>query len=239
MMLALLLLLLWSALAWADIDVDQEDDGLFTSADISNFITPTAGTYMGWLKVIEDVVTSGSDCAVSTTLLRDGEAWTGLGRSGANFCASFYDGSPHELSTPASLGWHHLALAWGGGTLTLYVDGVAAASTAVGALIAGTGANLELGRRGGSRLSTVHVYSTDVGAAYISAMARSRLTTIGSLAPTGYWPLDDCGDGANGDGATLHDRSGGNWPATANNGDDNLGTTCRASDYLRRKPWVQ
>ena len=88
-------------------------------------------------------------------------------------------------------------------------------------------------------MAHLQTYNVDVGAAYIEQLARSRLVGPGALAPTASWPLDDCGDGASGNGVTFRDRSGNNRHATGDNGGNDTGLTCRASEFLRRKPWVQ
>jgi hypothetical protein len=244
--LVLLLLLLGSVAAQADVNCDGVDDALTTTVTQNNFLTVSAYTIMGWLKV-QSTAADEADGYNMSPLVSDTGGTVALGRlTNTTFAAAHSDTAiPEEyLATAASTtGWHHLAQRVGAGTITLFVDGVNVSSL-------GGVTNLEfltytlLLCKGithvvGDRVAEVAFYNVAVPDGDIASIAGSRHSGLGRTAPTGYWPLRDCADGASANGIAFRDHSGLSHPATGDDGANNTGLTCRASELIRRPLWIQ
>jgi len=229
---SLLLVLLTCLPVSADVDCDGVDDLLTTGSALSNFFSASTGTVMGWVKVTSDVPDA---CFGGANMLTDDATFWGVGRTsdGAqSFCAYLYDGANilTILNTKTN-GWHHLAWTHGSGTQTLYLDGVSIASAAAGD-ISFMGGLLVMCKEMPDRLADLRTYTSVLSVDELAVIAQSHLRGIGRTQPSGYWPLTACGDGAAGNTVTFLDRSGNGRNATGDDGANNTGLTCRASEYL-------
>lgn len=218
-------------------DCDGVDDLMGTGLGLSEFVTVTAFTVMGWTYVA-NTPPSALICWRGAAITSDGSAVILLGRmDSTTFCGYAWDGGDHQVTTASSAGWHHLALKLSGGTLTLYVDGVAQASTTMGPVEVFS-ANVDIcggyadEPSYGDRVSEVQWFDSALSDGAIANLAQSHLRLVAPAAPTGRWPLDDCGDGASCNSVTFVDRSGNGRHATGDDGANNTGLTGQASSLL-------
>ena len=138
--------------------------------------------------------------------------------------------------------WYHVAATRSGTGVTLYVNGSSDGTGTNGNDCSGTGARIgafnDAGGNGFDGLITdVRIYSRALSAVEILELASARLKyhDITGAVPLGYWPLDDCVDGASGDLVTFIDRAGA-INGTGDNGANNTGLTCRGESNLMY-PW--
>jgi hypothetical protein len=238
-LLSLVLVFLVYLSAFADVDVDGVDDAITSTATCSNLTTASAFTLAGWIKVT-NTPTIDPDCPFAGTIVRDGGRLNSLGRlNGSNYCTALWDGSVFKQVTSASsAGWHHLAMTLTGGTLTLYVDGVSAGSTASGNQTC-TSDTIFMGTGLADRLAGVLTYDVGLSAGEIANLAGSRTYGPVRTQPTADWRLTQCADGASGDAVSFKDRSGNGRDGTGSDGANNTGLTCRGSEYLKYKAGAQ
>ena len=244
-LLALLLLLSLPARLRADVQFDGVDDALRQGLPRSTFVTATNLTISA-VVFVSGPAPGGAACWEAGPLVTDEGGHLALGRqddgAGDRACAFLYDGTTRLSQTPLTPGWHHLSLTVQGGTVTLRVNGVPGTPDPTGGIadltyVLALGGNVTLG--GGwspDRLAEVRVYNTVVD---VTPYARSRLRLHPPGTPTGYWPLEDCAEGAGGGGVTFRDRSGNNRHMTGAIGPNGTGLTCKASSGLSRPMPIQ
>ena len=136
--LFLLCLLCRLGTASSDVQLDGVDDSLSQASTLGTFVAEDAFTLMLYLKSTGSDF-AGTECYEGAFLMGDsGPDAILIGRTGTageTACAytldassTFYTIFGSDTSLPA--GWHHYALRLGGGTLTLFVDGVSVATRA-------------------------------------------------------------------------------------------------------------
>ena len=231
----------------ADVDCDGADDALTQALAASTFMSTTAFTYMLWVKSTGSD-SAGSECYDGGGYLGDDNGDIGmLGRTettGEIACAYMWDTTPTRqvLYGAMAPGWHHMALRLSAGTLAVFVDGVSLSTVGLTTL-AVLSAPLQVCRAAGvstpDRLTDIKVYNVAVSDDEIARQARNKLRTYDRTAPTAYWPLDDCANGAAGHGVTFRDRAGAGRDLTGDDGANDSGVTCRAAEWVSRPMGVQ
>jgi Concanavalin A-like lectin/glucanases superfamily len=259
-MFVLACLLLMFSSAFADVDCDGIDDDLDNATTVGSFYSSTTATLTLWLRPTGTGATSGTGTCI------DGERWWGdvevlIGGSlmiarnddypgtggGDRLCVSNDTGTFQTIAAPYTLdAWTHIALVHGGGNLLMYKDGLLVSSTASGTSTASSNAIMHLcGGKDGAisgvasgkgRVAEAMTFPTALSAGEIASLGASHLHYIASSAPSGYWPLDDCGDGVTGNAVAFADRSGNNRVLTGDDGANNTGLICRAGTALTY-PW--
>jgi hypothetical protein len=241
--LALVGLLLLVGPSQADLACDGVDDiGATSASPLSTFVTGSAATLTAWVKTTGTPSGSpGSGCYAGYPVLGDNGGFATLGlRTSTTLCAEVWDGALKTV-TSASISantWYHLALRLTGGVLTFFVNGVPAGTVASGAItdlsselyICKTGFGLPLPHR----IADLVTWNTGLSDGEIRNLATSGRQYGFRTAPTGYWPLTQCGDGAPGNLVVFRDASGNGRTLQAEDGANNSGMTCRASEHLAR-----
>lgn len=221
----------------ADVLCDGTDDSVTTGLALSTFITASAFTVMGWTNVAF-TPPSALICWRGAAITSDAGGVVLLGRkNSSNFCGYAFDGSDHELTASSSAGWHHLALRLSSGTLALFVDGVSAATTSMSP-VSDLTPNVDIcggeatEPSSGDRMGNVQWFNSALSDQEIASRALSRIRLVGPTTPTADWQLDDCADGAAGNSVSFRDRSGNARHGTGDDGANNSGLTCQASNLL-------
>lgn len=258
-LIVLLVLLAMVPSVLADVDCDGVDDNLKNATTVGSFYSTTTATLMLWMRPTGVGGSSGSGGC------EDGERWWGdveVGVGGSllivrnddyppgsldRLCVKNTASGTQVIATPYTLdAWTHVALVHTGGNLLMYKDGALVSSTASGTstgsasalmhLCGGEDAIASAVAAGKGRVAEAMTFPTALSAGEIASLGASRLHYIASSAPSGYWPLDTCGDGASGDAVAFVDRSSNGHPLTGDNGPNNTGLTCRAGTILSY-PW--
>lgn len=236
--LLLLAFLLWRGSARADIDCDQVDDLLTTGVAASNFVSASAFTITAWMKIQSTAVSAGS-CWGGSNMTGDADSYVMLGRNdNFLFCGYANDGASHYVESASAVGWSHVAVRLSGGTLTLYVNGVATSTTTSGNV-----ANLSTSIRAcggccafsGDRVSEIAYYNVAVPAEEIEYIGKSRVRGVGRTAPRAYWQFDACAHGASANTVAFPDKTGNGRTITGDDGANNLGLTCRGAEFVSRR----
>lgn len=223
----------------AGVQCDGIDDLLTTGVALSEFVTPGAFTVMGWIRVLNGAPTS-VQCWNGGPMTTDAGGYHALGRtSSTQFCGNMYDAGTglQMLTTPSSPNWHHLALSLGGGTLTLFLDGVATGSLNPVGNITNVTHHVQLcqsleGQTLSDIIEDMRYYDVALSVVEIEVLAQSRRRDVGRTLPSVHWTLDGCSDGSSAQGTVFADRSGHGRPAAGNDGANNAGLTCRASEFV-------
>lgn len=236
--IAVLLICIASCPVQAGIECDGFDDLITSVTAMSTFATASAWTVTGYVKSTGSTFDS-DQCWGGGPFLMDVNGNLAVGRAGltgtGHACGYNSGGGTDNVTSVTTAGWQHIAVRLSAGALELFVNGVSVSSV-------GTGNNADLtgtlqlcgGVEGTSpdRIDDVKIYNVAVPNDEIATLGRSRTRYIGRTTPTGYWPLNDCTDGTSVDAATLRDRSGFNRNITGDNGANNTGLTCRASEFV-------
>jgi hypothetical protein len=257
--LVLLLVLLSCCLlalpVWADILCDGVDDQLQTPNAESTLITTSAATVMLWYLPTTPNPTS-TDCtdgsgSTRQFLVGDDQTYLQINRyTTTGACSANWDGSTNHYVTGAitSGAWNHLTFRLSGGTAYFYVNGTQTNSTGSGNFVSGdldawvTLCSNNIGGRSlpaAGTIADVRYYNTALDVNEISSLGKSRLRRVQRTQPTAKWTLDQCADGAAANGIDFVDRSGNGRIMTANDGANNTGMTCKASQYLSVYQGVQ
>lgn len=234
----LLSVLLRGGPAHADIDCDQVDDVLTTGVAASTFVSGSAFTITAWLKVHSTAISAGS-CWGGSNITGDTGGYVALGRNdNFLFCGYAYDGASHYVESASAVGWSHVAVRLSGGTLTLYVNGVATHTTTSGNVVdlsnpirACAGASAF----SGDRVSEIAYYNVAVPAEEIEYIGKSRVRGVGRTAPRVYWQFDACAHGVSANTVAFADKSGNGQTITGDDGANNLGLTCRGAEFVSRR----
>ena len=134
------------------------------------------------------------------------------------------------MSTPLTSNvWNHIALVSTSGTAQFYLNGVTSPTN--GSIAAGFLANRVCNDDPGEvltgRIGALQIYPAALNANEIATLAANRTHGLGiSQARSVAWTLDQCADGANGNGTAFADRSGNGQALTADDGPNNTGMTC-------------
>ena len=243
----LLAVVAWLGTARANVDCDGANDVLTQALASSSFLSATAFTMTLWVKSTGSDY-AGSECYEGGGYLGDESSDMGmLGRTETNgqiACAYMWDSTitRHQLYGAFAPGWRHIALRLGAGTMALFVDGVSMSTVGFGTLETLT-LPLQACRAAGvttpDRLTEIKVYNVAVSDDEIARGARSKLRTYDRTTPTAYWPLEDCPNGASGNGVTFRDRAGAQRDLTGSHGGNTAGLTCRGSEWVSRSMGVQ
>lgn len=228
---------LWN-IAYADIDCDGVDDKISTGVDFNTFTTTTAWTIRGYIKSTGSTYGSSS-CFSGGVFIGDDLNYVSVGRGGSagtsNACVQHYEGG-EKVSVTMSSGWHHIAVTLNAATLTLYVDGESVGSTGTGntntdatnLFMCGAGEGFSQ-----DRITDVVVHSVALSSNEIASIGKSKQRGVGYTGSQGLWGLNDCNDGTSGDAVSFRDKSGNNRHGTGDDGGNNTGLTCRASEHVR------
>jgi hypothetical protein len=241
--LTLIGLLLLAGASQADLVCDGVDDiGATSGTTLGTFVTGTAATLAAWVKTTGTPSGSpGAPCYTGYPVLGDEANYVVIGLlTSTTLCGEVWDGAAKTV-TSASISantWYHLALRLTGGVLTFFVNGVSAGTVASGAIqsltselyICKTFSSLPLPHR----IADLVTWNTGLSDGEIRNLATSGRKYGFRTAPTGYWPLTQCGDGASGDAVVFRDASGNGRTLVGNDGANNSGMTCRASEHLGR-----
>ena len=232
--------------AQADIDCDGVDDTLTTVDIMSSFLSTTAWTISLYVK------STGSDYA--GVAWYEGSAYLadagtnlmliGRGNTDGELFFVHVEGSVSDLEVALTPGWHHVAVRQSAGTLAVFRDGVSVTSTSISDLSSGNlGATLEMcgssGLHSEDRFTEVKIYNVAVSDDELGRLGRNKLRGYDRTTPTGYWPLTDCANGASANGVALQDRSGAARDFSGDDGGNDTGVTCRASEWVSRPMGVQ
>jgi Concanavalin A-like lectin/glucanases superfamily len=240
--LALVGLLLLAGSSQADLVCDGVDDvGATSGSSLGTFITSTAATLTAWVKTTGTPSGSpGAGCYQGYTVLGDNGGFATLGLlTSTTLCGEVWDGASKTLTAGLSANtWYHLALRLTGGVLTLFVNGVSAGTVASSAItdltselyVCKTGRSLPLPHR----IAELATWNTGLADGEIKNLATGGRQYGFRTVPTGYWPLTQCGDGAPGNAVVFRDASGNGRTILAEDGANNSGMTCRASEHLAR-----
>jgi hypothetical protein len=242
---SLLLCVSWTV---AGVVCDGVDDDLIGSA-LANLLSNTTGTMALWFRPAGTPLTdtacfNGEKLMVGNASGNGSPGLTRLVLSGADrVCAGNFDGSVEtQVSTPVTVGnWTHLVWVHESGTLFLYQEGMLIGSVASGTTEDVTPTFLVCGGSSGfspaeGTVTEVRTWSTALTAGEIANVAQSRMAFVGIRQGSAYWPLDQCGEGASGQGVGFVDRSGNGQTLTGDDGANNTGLTCQASEFLSY-PW--
>jgi hypothetical protein len=243
--------------ARADVLYDGIDDDLTTGLALSTFLSAATGSVAVWLKPTGAGDSVGTaDCYEGQRILGDGVPGTtfsfsyfGLSRntnlaSADKLCVGLWSTDEKEGSaTYTNNAWVHLAAVHAAGTLVFYKNGVQITSVAAGniddisrVLLIGFGtAMTSLSQSFEGTLAEVIFAPTALSAGVIANLA-SGVRRTAPVALSLSLPLDDCADGASGEGVSFKDRSGNARHGTGVDGANNTGLTCKASDRLSY-PW--
>ena len=227
----------------ADVDCDGLDDLIGAGLTLGTVLTPSAFTVAVWVRSTGSTFPD-SGCLGGGTWLGDTEGYLAVGRRAPDgaACAYLWDGAHQTLAAAMGAGWHHMAVRLSGGTYSLWVDGVNAHSVATGA-IEDVGYPWSFCGAGGAyspdRLTDLRLFPSALPDAELETLGKSRLRLPPRTAPSGYWPLTDCPDGASGGGVGFTDRSGFGRTITGNTGANTTGLTCRASEWLSQPMPIQ
>ena len=230
------------------------DDDLTTGVNASSFLSTTTGSLALWYKPTGTAGGGGdANCYQGERLYVDFDTTTGEGAIGLHrnpdlsgtdrLCATNYTTSEQMVAVAyTNNAWTHLVWVHGGGNLSLYKDGVLVSSVASGASSSlAHPLRLCIGALGSATpgqgvVAAAQVYPSALAANVIESLGKSRTLRLSPIASSGDWPLDDCADGATGDGVSFRDRSGNGRTMTGDDGDNNSGLTCSGSAYLSY-PW--
>ncbi len=224
---------------------DGVDDTIGTSAILSDFITASTGTLSAWIKPTGSAGADNGAGAIyyGRVIIADQNESTGFYRASATtdqLWAFSYPGSTSSVGTTFTNDtWIHLTWVHSSGTLYLYKDGVLVNSTAAGDSISSNVLKMCFDIASGTsvayngQLTAVTYYNVALSPGEIESLGKSRLVNPSlSRAVTGQWRFDQCSDGTSGNGVVFVDGSGSFRTATAGNGGNGTGMTCRASEYL-------
>lgn len=237
----LIILIALSNIASADIDCDGVDDEITTGVALSNFINADTLSLTAWLKVTGTPGGSAS-CYGSGPLIADMDGYVSMGRKvDTTFCGQIFGGGGHTVEATLASGWHHIAMTLGTGTARFYLDGVETeneSSVDIDSLTANVSlCQLPGGAEGNStdRITGVMTYDVALSAQEIYSLGKGRFQGPLRTLPTAYWPLGECADGTSGNAVSFKDRSGNNRNGTGDDGGNNTGLTCKASEYIKRR----
>jgi len=244
----LVILLLLSPLASADVVCDGVDDDLTTGVALSSFLSATTGTLEVWYKPTGTASAGfGSpDCYPGEFLLGDmssgGATHLSISRNGNlsstdRLCVWNDDGGFDQIvSTYTVDTWTHLVWVHTGGNLLMYKDGALVSSTASGNTTALT-AEVRMcnGAPAGSAIgegvfARAALYSVALSANQIEVLGKSRLQRVSPIAASAAWDFSRCADGASCNTVAFTDRSGNGRTLTAS------GTTGAAASAIGY-PW--
>jgi len=236
------LLCLMTSLSHADILCDGADDLILTGAPTGNLVTFGTGTLTVWVTV-NGATKNAPEYWNGYGILGDDGAnigmWRGLWAGNGTDMLYGAGADLPALGTTYTTGtWYHLALTWGSGTATMYING-----TAVGS---GSGWTWSLngafqmcnswtggGPSINGTIAGVRTYPTRLSTAEIATLGKSRLIDpLVSASPSAFWPMDDCPDGSPRDGLSLADRSINHTTATATAQTNGGGVLCQGSRWL-------
>jgi concanavalin A-like lectin/glucanase superfamily protein len=243
-----LLLLLWTAVAHADVSCDGVDDDLTSGLATSLFVTATTGSLVLTYVPTGTPGSIGTGCYQGEDLLSDGSGGNlGLFRNGSyagtqdRLCAYAFDGVDTTVTATYTANVRtHLALVHNAGTMFLYKDGALVSSTPSG-VTGGLATALRLclgagfSAPGQGRFIEAKTYSVALTAGQIAAEGTSAVRNVIPVAATGRWNFDDCSVGTNGNGVVFGDRSGSAHPLTGNWGANVSGLACLGSSIPY--PW--
>lgn len=225
----------------ADVNGDGVDDyieGTVTFADITNDTTLTVTMYLKSTGSDR----GGDDCGDFMNANMGEPSYLFLtgrgGTTGEFICFIFWNGASFtELPGTMTPGWHHVAYRLTGGTAAVFVDGVSVASVGTAGLNGvSTGLVRLLNATGGSeggddRITDVKAYDVGLSDAEINR-GRGKVRMFDRTKPNAYWPLVECANGAAGNGVSFKDISGNVRHITGNDGANNTGLLCSASEYV-------
>lgn len=229
--------------AEGDLQCGANADYLSTSAlghNLGNFVTSTTGTVVAWAKPLGSPPTT-TNCYTATAFLGDGAQVIGLGTSEPGWwCGDVWGGAAEALFATHSAGWQHLALKWGGGSASLYRDGVLIDTESyTGPIPDMAGLIILCGNQttySPDQIAGVEMYPVALSDATIAAMAASRIHGLMSVSPNVRWQLHDCPNGTQGPTVDFKDLSGFNRDIRGVNEAGSPGIICRASEHVMW-PW--
>jgi hypothetical protein len=245
------ILLLWSSV-YAGVTFDGVDDFLGIGTNTAYNFSNTTFTVMGQFKSNNDdgyIFAKRTIAGPGAYFIRTDAAGTVSARL-TDATGTLVRQQSTATTTLKDNAWHCFAVVFTTNTTTnasnnivIYIDG----SLDQGTLTGGSGgynagnANTVMGALSDADASgwltgdvdDVYVYNTGLSAENISRYCSARMHGVGlQLAgKVSHWPLDQCGEGASGDGVSFVDR-GGTQNAGGDNGSNNTGMTCHGSTRM-------
>jgi hypothetical protein len=246
--LALLLALALTLPAHAGVICAGSDDYLDTGQVGSVFFSATAATMMMWVRPTGAATADGISVYQGQAIMGDADGWMGLYRTtigGVDKLNAYNndDNPADDTQVGAAFtnnAWTHLAFVQSASALTLYKDGVSVGTEPLSTGMAHLADSVVYGCAGygfGSlffqgQVTDIRLFNTVLTASQIEVIAANRLVYGGTFNGTAYWTLDQCADGASGDGVGFADRTGNGRILTGANGAVDTGPTCTGSSLL-------